>query len=530
MAKLATLTPVATPYATPKSALRSKSSKPDTVTYEGGDGFTRKPKSELFLLAVSNMVGEDTFYEGKTDRDQRFRDLIHKVVGKDAGWVARFVPFLRNEMNMRSASIVMAVEYVKAGGPGGRQVIDSAIQRADEPAEIIGYYRSRYGRNLPQPIKRGIADAVRRLYNERTAIKYDGDNSGYRLADVIDIVHPEPKADWQSRLFKYLLDKRHNRPTLSTEGLDTLSAYSALMSVPVAQRRALLEEEGFVQRLQDAGMTWESLSGWLQGPMDAKAWEAIIPNMGYMALLRNLRNFEQAGISKEAQAKVIATLTDPVQVAKSRQFPLRFYSAYKAVGGFGYLQALEDALNLTLENVPTLKGRTLILVDNSSSMGTGFSTRGTTTNREIAALFGAAVALRAESADLVAYADEGKIVQFSKSDPLLKVAKAATYNGGGTRTMDVLAQHYKGHDRVVILTDEQAFAPSTVSWGYYASRASKDDIAAIKAPIYTFNLVGYRAGHMESGQDNRYTFSGLTDAGFRLMSLIESGKDAEWPF
>jgi hypothetical protein len=419
-------------------------------------------------------------------------------------------------MNMRSASIVMAVEYVIYGGQNGRKVISDALQRPDEPSEAIGYYRSRKGRALPQPIKRGISDAVRRLYSERSAIKYDGESMGYRLGDVIDIVHPDPKAGWQSSLFKYLLDTRHGRENVSTEGLDTLTAYKGLMAMPVAERRVFIEKPDAFKTLMDAGMTWESLSGWLQGPMDAKAWESIIPNMGYMALLRNLRNFEQAGISKESKASVIKTLTDPEEVRKSKQFPIRFYSAYKAVTGFGYLEALEEALTLTVQNIPVLRGRTLVMVDNSGSMGGTFSQKGTVQFRETAALFGAAVALRAEKADLIAYDTSARNVAYSKTDPLLKVAKAATYNGGGTATMQMLAAHYSGHDRVVILTDEQA-NPSA-------------GVANIKCPIYTFNLAGYRVGQLPSGAENRYAFGGLTDAGFKMIDLLERGKNADWPF
>lgn len=522
MPKLANLAP-----APPKAAVKTRSkSKPDTLTYEGGVGFSRKSKSELFLFAISNMVSEDTFYEGSSERDKRFVDLAHKVTKSDPDWVARFIPYLRNEMNMRSASIVMAVEYVKAGGPNGRRVIDSAIVRADEPAEVLGYYRAKYGRNVPQPIKRGVADAVSRLYSERNALKYDGDTRGYRMGDVIDIVHPEPKADWQNFLFRYLLDRRHNRPEVATgayEGnLDTIYANRVLRDVPVAERRAMLDQPDFTERLEKAAMTWESLSGWLQGPMDAKAWEAIIPVMGYMALMRNLRNFEQAGVSKEVMAKVYAKLSDPEEVARSRQLPLRFYSAFANVENLLSKATLEEAMQGTLQNVPVLKGKTLILVDQSGSMyGMPYSKQGERKPAELAALFGAALALRAEDADLIAYGDRGQKVSFTKATPVLELTRKAMFSGGGTQTFQVLNQFYAGHDRVVILTDEQAFG-----YGGYGSQPAKE----ITKPIYTFNLVGYKAGQLPSGSDNRYTFGGLTDAGFKLIDLLERGKDGDWPF
>jgi hypothetical protein len=58
--------------------------------YEGGPAYSRDVKGDLFLLAVTNMVGEDTFYEPAGERDERFRDLVHAAVDEDADWVARF--------------------------------------------------------------------------------------------------------------------------------------------------------------------------------------------------------------------------------------------------------------------------------------------------------------------------------------------------------------------------------------------------------------------------------------------------------
>ena len=56
---------------------------PSGRTYEGAPGHARNAKSELFLLAVSNMVGEDTFYEAATERDARFRELVAAVAVSD---------------------------------------------------------------------------------------------------------------------------------------------------------------------------------------------------------------------------------------------------------------------------------------------------------------------------------------------------------------------------------------------------------------------------------------------------------------
>jgi hypothetical protein len=93
---------------------------------------------------------------------------------------------------------------------------------------------------------------------------------------------------------------------------------------------------------------------------------------------------------------------------------------------------------------------------------------------------------------------------------------------GGTNTADAVRRHYRGHDRVVILTDEQA-------WG---GRHGADPADAVPAsvPVYTFNLAGYRYGHGPSGVGNRHIFGGLTDQGFAAIGLLEAGRDQRWPF
>lgn len=490
---------------------------PMATTHEGGQGYTRDPQSELFLLAVTNMVGESTFYETAGARDNRFTGLVHACVDLDPSWVARFVPYLRDKLNMRSASVVMAVEYVRAGGPNGKTVIDSACVRADEPAEVIGYYLTHYGRSLPAAIKRGVAQAAQRLYTERAALRYDGDSRGVRMADVIDLCHPKPRAPWQGQLFKWLLDTRHGH-TGNTETLPMLAARTELEAVSIPDRPAYLSTSG----LEAAGMSWESLAGWLQGPMDKKAWETVIPTMGYMALLRNLRNFDQAGVSDEHATYVSTLLSNIEEVAKSRQLPIRFYSAWKASQSMRWAGALERAVQHCLANVPSLPGKSLIMIDVSGSMDAAISDRSDVKRYEVAALFGCALALRGDSHTVTySYANSIKWLSAKPGASLLRAVDVVRENvGGGTETMQCLLALFdaKVHDRVIILTDEQAFdGPS-------------DMVANIPVPIYTFNLAGYKQGHLPSGTSNRYTFGGLTDAAFTMLPLLEARKSTAWPF
>lgn len=501
-----------------------------TVTHQGGRGQVRDARSELFLLAVANFVSQQTFYEAGDARDDRFSALVRRLAVEDPEWTAGLIGWLRGDAGMRTASLVAGAEYVKARldagateGPANRQVVASVLRRADEPGELLGYWTSRYGRNVPKPVKRGVADAVRRLYHAKSLLKYDTAARGYRFGDVLNLVHasPDPDKPWQGELFRYALDRRHHPDSAVPPASDrTLGAHRALMSLPVEERRAVVEAPDAAVRLAAAGMTWEGLAGWLQGPMDATAWEAVIPSMGTMALVRNLRNFDQAGVSDEVAARVAAKISDAEAVAASRQFPFRYLAAFRHAPSLRWSYPLETALGHSLANVPALPGRTLILVDRSGSMWSRLSDRSELNRADAAAIFGTALAVRAADADLVEFGTTSRPVRYGRGESVLKVL-GRFGDLGGTDTTEAVRKHYRKHDRVLIVTDEQAM---------YSRHGDPAAQVPDHIPVYTWNLAGYWAGHGPSGTGNRHTFGGLTDAAFRMVPLLEAGRDADWPW
>ncbi|WP_329216122.1 TROVE domain-containing protein [Streptomyces sp. NBC_01485] len=500
-------------------------------THQGGRGHERDARSELFLLAIANFVSQQTFYESGADRDDRFANLVRELAVSDPSWTAGLLGWLRGEGNLRTAAIVGAAEYVHArlaagatDGPSNRQVVDSVLRRPDEPGELLAYWTATYGRNVPKPVKRGVADAVRRLYGGRSLLKYDTASKGYRFGDILNVVHaaPDPDKPWQGELFQYALDRRHNPDTAVPPASNrVLTAHRELMALPVGERRAVVTSEGGAERLAAAGMTWEALAGWLQGPMDNAAWEAVIPSMGSMALLRNLRNFDEAGVSDEVAAQVAAKISDPAEVARSRQFPFRYLAAYRHAPSLRWAYPLEQALGHSLANVPALPGRTLVLVDRSGSMFySRLSDRSELNRADAAAIFGTALALRAADADLVEFGTMSKRLETGAGESVLKILERFG-DLGGTDTTSAIRAHYRGQDRVLIITDEQ-YA--------FSHHGDPTDQVPANVPVYTWNLAGYRVGHGPSGKANRHTFGGLSDAAFRMVPLLEATRDADWPW
>lgn len=512
---------------------------PTARTGNNAPGFVRDAKSELFLLAVSNFVGQDKSYESGKAGDTRFKSLIGQVVAQDAAWVSRFLPWLRNEANMRTASIVGAVEaaaaMVSLKIPGGRQIVASVLQRADEPGEALGYWKTTYpGQQIPKPIKRGIADAATRLYNEFNTLKYDTASHGIRFGDVLELTHARPypakvegeagwaPRQWQQVLFKHLIDRRHGRDGIP-DSLAMLCTNAALRKdVADGMMQSLLRPD----TLKAAGMTWEdalSLAG-NKLPKD-KLWEAMIPNMGYMALLRNLRNFDEAGVSDKTATWVGALLASPEKVAYSRQLPMRFLSAFRSVSNVRWHVALEHALQASLNNIPEFAGRTLILIDTSGSMGDKMSDRSELQRWDAAAIFGLALSQRCEKADVYSFSNRVLEFPLAKGASLLVMLEAfrrGYFQRAGTATAHAVQATFRGHQRVIILTDEQA--------NYHGYGDVTAGVIPAHIPVITFNLAGYRVGHMESGTPTRITIGGLSDQAFKLLPVLERRAAGHWPF
>ena len=526
MAKYAGTTPK-----TSRSAL--KTTDEETLTHEGARAYAKDARTELFTLAVTSMTGEDTFYESAADRDSRLRSLVRQLAAEDPAFIQQLVPWLRNTANMRSAPIVIAAEYAIANGENRRYVIDSAMVRADEPAEFIGYYMQVTGRKtMPAGIQRGVADAVQRIYNEWNALKYDSGYHDLRMGDVIELTHPQSTDERQGELYEWLLDKRHNPTNVRANlaKLPVIQARANIEAVEPAQRREVLRGVADLSPLAApeavlaakeafaiAGITWEYLSGWLPGGMDAEAWEFVLPHMGYMAILRNLRNFDEAGISDEARAYVKEVVEKPENVAASRQFPYRFWSAWKATGSVEWGPSLEKALKLSCQNIPEFEGTTIVFVDVSGSMEQAVSEKSQVRNCDVAALFGAAVFEKnPKNTRVVIYGTYSKDVTPGQRGSVLRHIDNFRGNHGlghATYLSRAVDAEYRSEDRVVVFTDEQ----------------SHDGGASGRAKFtHYFDLAGYRATPDKVGVGGTFMYGGFVDATFRQMKLNELTRTSDW--
>jgi len=475
------------------------------IGHEGAYSWQLEPTAELFSRLVTGFV-EDKFYESASTQLTEIRALVQAAIDADPADLVEMIHWCRAEGNMRSAPIAAACEYANYKGPYARTLVNRVCVRADEPAELLGYWLGMFGRPIPSSVKRGLSDAVVRLYTERNALRWDSSRSGVRMGDVIELCHPKPKDEAQAELFIWLIEQRHNRKlqTALTETLPTIRRRSDLMSIPQGMRHKVTGDDLIL-----AGFSWESYSSYINGPMDATAWEKMIPSMGYMALLRNLRNFEEADISNETVNYVIAKLIDPQEIARSRQLPFRFWSAMKAVNTHLFSRTLEVAVEHVFDNVPVIHGNTLILLDKSASMTfTPVSKMSDMFPAEIGSVFAAALANSCVGYDLVGFATSSTRIDIGGRSIMkaIEIANTPINIGGGTDAWSALARSYSSkYDRVIVLTDMQ-----------FNTRGMPE----LDVPIYIWDLQGYGRVPVKV-DDGNYMFTGISDKAFNMIRYVE---------
>ena len=330
--------------------------KDTTVNYMGAKAYKMTPEMELYSIVVTCMV-DDSYYESNTDRVCRIKNLIAKCSPE---FVARLAVYARTEMNLRSVPIILAVELARlySGNEIVKRAVAGVVKRADEITEILAYYQITNKREgtkklnrLSKQIQKGLIESFNR-FDEYQFAKYNTD-SAVSLRDALFLVHPKAKDEVQQAVFDKIVSGQLAIPYTWETELSELG------------KQAFENEKAKAQAV-------------------SKKWEELVSSgqVGYMALLRNLRNIVTKS-SDKALDMTLNILTNEYRIRKAKQMPFRYLSAFLEIDKLAKensifegekakikkaLTALEKALVISCDNIPTCEGKTVILSDNSGSM------------------------------------------------------------------------------------------------------------------------------------------------------------------
>lgn len=504
-------------------------SHPDATTnLAGGLAFNiNDPSVKLLTMIGASFFEEPTYYEPSDEDKKLDRQPVLAQLGKDGKASAEALSKLtdrsrevietaikvaqsenprdllalahwcRTEMNIRTTPQVLLA--VAAACPATRGMVRDyavkVVRRADEIRDVFAIFTHFFGRKMPHSLNDGLCQAFAK-FRESDFLKYDGtDHPTFK--DVLLMLHGGSAL----RRIKKLPDTSKVKDYPVSKGVfDFLvnGKVSDAEATPViAARKAMHEQKTWgddaKKHAKASFANWEVILTQFGQDKESKAalWSFLVEEklLGYMAMLRNLRNVLEAKVSKDVVKKVAQRLSDPEEVKNSKQLPFRFFSAYRILDkgaesryevgrGKGrmremgevdeasvglLLEAIDKALKISAEALPKFPGVTAVFADNSGSMSSPLSEKSTLSVADAANILCSLSLFTCEEAIVGAFGDDVAICRLSKEDKILrnmeKIAKADT-KGCSTNAYRIF-QHLKAKkihvDRVIILSDMQCW-------------------------------------------------------------------------
>lgn len=410
--------------------LNTALSRPTIFTHEGAPASRINAEQQLRRSVMACMLWENTFYESGEDIAARIAGLVKQV---PADRVAAIALEAREQFKLRHVPLLLVVEMAKL--KTHRHLVASTaevvIQRPDELAEILAIYsKGRTGNKklnkLSKQLQKGVAAAFRK-FDEYSLAKYNQDRE-IKLRDVLFVTHAKPnggKNGAQAKLWKRLVNNELKTPD-----------------------------------------TWEVA---LSATADKKAeWTRLLTEkkLGALALLRNLRNMEQAGVSDSLIRGAL------LEMKTERVLPFRFVAAARHAPKFE--PEIEAAMLRSLEQFEKLPGTTAIVVDNSGSMSGKVSEKSDLSRQDAASALAILVREVCENTIVIGYGSSAALIPARRGFALREAIQNGP--GGGTDTAAAIAlAKIKGYDRIIVITDEQSHTrvtgPGRDKLGYFINVA-----------------------------------------------------------
>jgi 60 kDa SS-A/Ro ribonucleoprotein len=390
-------------------------------THEGAPAQTISAELQLRRSVLACLLWEKQFYEDGIEIAGRIAELVPKVAPEK---VSALAIEARENMKLRHAPLLLVREMARHATHRAlvAETLENVIQRADELSEFLAIYWATGRQPLSAQVKKGLAAAFRK-FDAYGLAKYNRENP-VKLRDVLFLSHAKPRDEAQGAIWKQLVDGELASPD-----------------------------------------SWEvALSG---GADKREAFDRLLREnkLGALALLRNLRNMAQSGVDETLVKNALR------EMKTGRVLPFRFIAAARYAPQWE--AELESAMFRSVESLPKLAGKTVLVVDVSGSMAAPLSARSEMQRTDAA--YGLAVLLREITEKLSVYSFSDRCTQVpTRRGFALRDAIDVSQPHGSTYLGRALEEIRESYDRMIVITDEQSHdrVPDPKGKGYMINVAS----------------------------------------------------------
>ena len=471
--------------------------------------------SPAHALAQYSLTGclNSTFYAGAEDQLSKVLELCQ---GVSADFIARTAIYGRERGFMKDLpALLVAVLSVK-----DPELFEAVFPRVIDNGKML--------RNFVQIVRSGQVGrkslgtvpkrAIRNWLASRSddAVFKDSVGQSPSMADIVKMVHPRPVTESRKALYGYLIGREAEAaamPALVREfEAFKAGAREVLPAVPFQMLTAL--------------------------ELGAEEWTAIARKASWQMTRMNLNTFVRHRVFDQPElAELIAhRLSDPEAIAKARVFPYQLLAAFTMTDdGVPAIvrDALQDAMEIAIANVPEIQGKVFVCPDVSGSMSspvTGYRKGSSSKVRciDVAALIAAAIMRKNSGAEVIPFEQSVVKIQLNARDTVMTNAtKLAAIGGGGTNCSAPLALLNKRKamgDLVIFASDNESWVDAgrgrgtatMAEWSIFKQRNPRARLVCIDMQPYGTSQAAEREDILNVG--------GFSDQVFDVIAEFAAGR------
>jgi 60 kDa SS-A/Ro ribonucleoprotein len=484
----------------------------DTVNSENAPAYLLAPKQALAQYAATGCFGR-TFYATADEQLTRVLELCNAL---DPEFVARVAIYSRTQSFMKDVPALLCAWLSTRDSRLHEEVFARVIDNTRMLRRYVQVLRSGVvGR-------KSLGTAPKRLVREWLAARSEdalfSSSAGQSpsLSDIVQMVHPKPDGPMREAFYGYMLGRSHDANTLP-ELVMQFEQFKAGESLDLPDLPFML------------------LSAL---PLSQKHWVSIAKNASWQTTRMNLNTFARHGVFEaHGLADLIAArLRDEGEIGRARIFPYQLLTAHRncdAAVPEEVRNALQDAMELAVANVPSIAGEVVVCPDVSGSMMsplTGYRTGSATSVQciDVAALVAASVLRKNPAATVLPFNQAVVPVDLNPRDSVMTNAgRLASIGGGGTNCsapVRLLNQRKAKADLVLFVSDNESWVDQgrgrgtalLAEWSEFRQRNPDARLVCLDVQPNQTTQAAERADILNIG--------GFSDQVFDVISAFASGR------
>ncbi len=492
--------------------------KTDATNETGRPAYAFSAEHALAQYAATGCLNS-TFYVSGEEQLDRVLKLCGEV---EPEFIARTALYARKKGFMKDLpALLCAVLSVRSPGLLA-EIFDRVIDSPKMLRNFVQIIRSGVvGRkSLGTLPKRLILQWLEGRSDEQLFVGSVGNDPS--LADVVKMVHPKPASASRQALYGYLVGRPYDFQSLSM----------------VVRDYENYKQSGHRRKISPPDVPFQMLTSLELGQ---KEWTEIASNAPWQMTRMNLNTFARHGVfeSRKMVHVIAERLRNPELIARAKAFPYQLMIAYTMAVDVpsAIREALQDAMEIAIQNVPRTEGKVYVCPDISGSMHsavTGYRKGATTAVRciDIAALVAAAVLRKNQQAEIIPFESDVVRVDLNPRDSVMTNAqRLASLPCGGTNCsapLRFLNRRKATGDVVIYVSDNESWVDSPLH-GHFGGGATETmrQWAEFKrrsptAKMICIDIQPY--GHTQAQErEDIVNIGGFSDQVFSVIAEVAAG-------